>query len=114
MRASSSNVSVSSCCRPLPPRWVIVLGLQWVSFSGREGGFGLATTERRRRGRCSVRARVLHAGRVGACDDQSCSASAGEEADRPAQDDEQPVLEADQVEEVNEQPERPGGGGGEP
>ena len=45
-------------------------------------------------------------------DDQAGSPATREEADRPAEDDEQPVLEADQVEDVDEEPERPGGEAG--
>jgi hypothetical protein len=37
------------------------------------------------------------------------AAAACEEADRPPGDDEQPVLEADQVEEVDREPREPGG-----
>ena len=41
--------------------------------------------------------------------DQPRAAPAREEADRPAGEDEQPVLEADQVEEVDREPREPGG-----
>src|ERR671910_2717143 len=46
--------------------------------------------------------------------DESGAATVGCEAERPADDNEQPVLEADQVPEVDEQPGRPGGKAAEP
>src|SRR5262249_51976440 len=41
--------------------------------------------------------------------DHPCAAAAREEADRPAEHDEQPVLEADEVDEVHAEPEDPRG-----
>src|SRR6266508_2617165 len=40
--------------------------------------------------------------------DESGATAVGREAERPADEDEQPVLEADQVPEVDDQPGRPG------
>ena len=46
--------------------------------------------------------------------DDSGAATAGCEAERPADEDEQPILEADQVPEVDDQPGRPGGKAAQP
>src|SRR5919198_3833976 len=46
--------------------------------------------------------------------DEACAATACCEADRPADEDEQPILEADQVPEVDDEPGRPGEKAAEP
>src|SRR3712207_444131 len=63
-------------------------------------------------GRWLLGVELLARGRT-ACD-ESGAATVGHEAKGPADEDEQPVLEADQVPEVDEQPGRPGGEAAQP
>src|ERR671918_2382865 len=57
---------------------------------------------------------VALVGRCRSACDESGTATVGREAERPADEDEHPILEADQVPEVDEQPGRPGGKAAEP
>src|SRR6266566_58086 len=66
------------------------------------------TLVRVRMARTGPSSRVRNSGLSPALADEPCAPATGDEAESPARDDQQPVLEADQIEEMHDEPGDPG------